>query len=216
MLAGPFQSVDKMLMQQYQFTLDMTKNLFNLTTEEALDEYPGIAATQELAENVTEIANGQFTIAESAKDETFMAGASISFWESWIRLAEISHDNIVRAAQPILIVNGDMDSNVPVAEADYWSSYMDSLGQSGRVQTEIFRCLSHSFNCIAADDFSEQIPETSFAINVDPRVADTMASWIFEQAQEKVGALVYAPASGYRLSALVAVLSTVAAIAFSL
>jgi alpha-beta hydrolase superfamily lysophospholipase len=195
MLAGPFQSIDKMLMHQYQFMLDMTQNLFNLTTDEALEQVPGMQLTMELAINVTDIATGQYSIADGAEDEIFLAGASVAFWKSWIALAEVSHDDIVRTPQPVLIVTGDMDSNVPTEEADYWARHLDSLGQSDRYQLEIFRCLSHSFNCITADDFSEQIPDTSFAITVDPRVADTIASWVFQLAEEKVGVLVASPAS---------------------
>lgn len=178
MLAGPFQPIHKILEYQVQFTKDLLENVYGLSPEEQLTNFPNPQILIDLKDNVTDLAAGELNVTRGEENRVLVGGIPVSFWQSWIDLADTALEDVARISQRLLIVNGDMDSNVPPSEAESWAAYLDDLGASDRYDLEIFRCLTHAFNCIDAPDYSMPLDASAISLFVDPRLPETMAAWI--------------------------------------
>ncbi|KAG7354435.1 serine aminopeptidase, S33 [Nitzschia inconspicua] len=178
MLAAPFRPIDEILEYQVQFSLELFANLYGFHLEEAMQYYPDLKTLIELRDGVGNVASGRMNVTRGEESGVLVGGIPISFWNSWIDLADKALENAAKISQPLLLINGDMDSNNPVSETDMWAAYLDDIGASDRYQKKIFRCLTHAFNCIDAPDFSAPIDESAISLIVDPRLPETMAAWI--------------------------------------
>ncbi|KAG7354360.1 hypothetical protein IV203_003716 [Nitzschia inconspicua] len=113
--------------------------LYGFHLEEAMQYYPDLKTLIELRDGVSSVAN----VTRGEESGVLVGGIPMSFWNSWIDLAHTALKNAAKISQPLLLINGDMDSNNPVSETDMWASYLDDIGASDRYEKKIFRCLTH-------------------------------------------------------------------------
>jgi len=182
MLAGPYSPINELLNKQNELSVELFDSLLDLTPKEALVSYPLMQDAIFLSIDVNKIANDEYNVTEGDEDNVLVGGATVSFWQSWIELADIAVQDAAKISQPLLIVNGDLDTNVPSDEARDWADYLDSVGASDRYELAILRCLTHSFNCIDVPDFSEPFSPSAIGTNVDSQLTDTLAKWIKKHA----------------------------------
>jgi alpha-beta hydrolase superfamily lysophospholipase len=174
MLSGLYRPIHELLDFQVQFRLDLLEDVYGLPLEAASEKFPELTTLIGLTDNVTHIASGDW----NATQERLVGGIPVSFWQSWIDLADTALEDAAEISQPLLIINGDMDTNVPVSEAESWASYLDGLGASDRYTLEIFRCLSHAYNCIDVPDYSMPLDGSEISLFVDSRLPNAMATWV--------------------------------------
>jgi pimeloyl-ACP methyl ester carboxylesterase len=75
-------------------------------------------------------------------------------------------------SQPLLVVGGELDTNVPPAQLDRWEQV---LGDDRRVVE--LECVSHALNCLATDDMSAIVP-ADVGRTVAPAVSETMIEFL--------------------------------------
>ena len=171
-LQGPFHPVDELVAYQLNYTLQLVGDLYGLNATEAMS-MPQIAGLVKFAESAAE---SVAAIRDGTSDEAFM-GASASFWRSWFQLSDEAPAAAAVVEQPLFILNGDMDTNVPVKEAYAWEEH---LVESGKINfdVQILDCVTHALNCLAESDVTELDPETDIGSEVDQKVHDALAEFV--------------------------------------
>jgi hypothetical protein len=107
---------------------------------------------------------------EDVADDTMIAGASVAFWRSWFRVSDGVPQLATQVTQPLLVVGGELDANVPPAQLDRWEQL---LGDGAQVVE--LDCVSHALNCLATDDMSAIVPA-----DVGPTVASSVGETVIE------------------------------------
>ena len=103
-LAGPFHPVDVILEYQLNSTIELLQAFgVNETVAE-----PILEPLMELVQGLENIRNGS--------DEP-VGGAPAAFWQSWFDIGEESLDAATTMDQPVLVLGGEQDRNVPPSEA---------------------------------------------------------------------------------------------------
>lgn len=164
MIAGPYRPIDEIIEAQLDFTIQLIEQ--QGVTEEQAMALPAVASLVETVDGIKAIrAGGQEPV----------AGTSAGFWNSWFDL----HDRTLSAAaemnQPLLVLNGQMDWNVPVTEAEQWRTYLESIGATFQVETPA--CVTHALNCVQGTD-PLKITAADIGRHIDPGVIDSIASFI--------------------------------------
>lgn len=166
MVAGNYMPIEELLEYQLNFTLDLYEQLgVNTTTALAL---PQVIATVELVNGVNSILNGTY-------DEPYFAGATTEFWRSWSELTDRALA-VRDIDQPILIFNGELDTNVPSSEALRWYDHFEELNITKRI--EIPPCVTHALNCLLESDYT-QITANDIGTIVAPATIDAISNFIF-------------------------------------
>jgi len=109
---------------------------------------------------------------EDVADDTMIAGASAAFWRSWFRVGDGVPQLATQVAQPLLVVGGELDANVPPAQLDRWEQM---LGDGAQVVE--LECVSHALNCLATDDMSTIVP-ADVGRTVAPSVGETVIEFL--------------------------------------
>jgi predicted esterase len=164
MIAGPYRPIDQILETQLDFTLQLLAQQ-GMTQEQAL-ALPPIASLSEMVDGVKAIRAG---------GTEPVSGTSAEFWNSWFDLHDKTIADAKEMGQPLLVLNGQMDWNVPVAEAESWRTYLASIGAAFEVQTPA--CITHVLNCVQGTD-PLKITPADIGHNVDPGVIDSIARFI--------------------------------------
>ena len=139
MIAGPFRAIDEITEFQLDSTVDLLVDL-GLGDEEAL-ALPAVAPLVDMVDGLAGIRAGS--------DEP-VAGVSAGFWQSWFDLHERSASAALRIDQPVLVLNGELDWNVPSSEAQLWDEFLGGAGADYQVLT--FPCITHALNCVSESD----------------------------------------------------------------
>jgi len=166
MLAGPYGPIEDLIKYQLNFILDLLEKLgVNNTAALAMEEVLGLA---QLAEGLDSVLNGTY-------NGTSFSGASTDFWKSWSDLSERAL--AANVSQPVLVFNGELDTNVPPSEAEQWSDHF--------TQTEVTHslkippCITHALNCLSESEFT-QLEVNDIGTTVAPEVIDVISDFIFE------------------------------------
>lgn len=146
MIAGPFQPIDKIIEAQRDLVVDLLVQL-GTPLDDALTS-PSVAPISELVEGLAEIrAGGQQSV----------GGVSAEFWGSWFDLTTRSSEIASDVTQDILVLNGDLDWNVPSAEAEGWRTFFVDAGVDAEVF--IFPCVTHALNCVTESEVAAMTPD---------------------------------------------------------
>eukprot|EP00563_Minutocellus_polymorphus_P019065 CAMPEP_0197716134 /NCGR_PEP_ID=MMETSP1434-20131217/1127_1 /TAXON_ID=265543 /ORGANISM="Minutocellus polymorphus, Strain CCMP3303" /LENGTH=415 /DNA_ID=CAMNT_0043300449 /DNA_START=533 /DNA_END=1780 /DNA_ORIENTATION=- len=167
-LEGPFHPVDQLIAYQLNYTLELVEDLYGMNATEAM-QVPQVAGLVEFAEGVAAIRDG-------TSDEA-VGGASSSFWRSWFQLSDEAQSAAAVVEQPLFVLNGELDTNVPVKEAYAWEEHLDKSGKA-EYQVKILECVTHSLNCLAESDMTILVPATDIGTEVDTKVHDALASFV--------------------------------------
>jgi pimeloyl-ACP methyl ester carboxylesterase len=164
MIAGPYRPIDEIIQAQLDFTVQLIEQQ-GMTEDQAL-ALPPVAS---LAETV----DGLKALRAGGNDA--VGGVSAEFWKSWFDL----HDRTLEAAgeitQPLMVLNGEFDWNVPVGEAEAWRQYLESIGTTADVRT--FPCVTHVLNCVSGTD-PLSITPADIGHHVDPSVIEALVEFL--------------------------------------
>ena len=164
MIAGPYRPIDEIISAQLDFTVDLLGQL-GVSEQDAL-ESPGVASQVDTVEALARIRSGS---------EEPAAGASAAFWRSWFDLHEQSLSAAFRVTQPLLILNGELDWNVDVSEAEAWDEFLAGAGADYEVVT--LPCVTHALNCVTETDPAAITPG-DIGQNVSTEVTDTLIAFL--------------------------------------
>ena len=171
-LQGPFHPVDELIAYQLNYTLQLVEDLYGLNATEAMS-MPQVAGVVQFAEDAAAITAA---IRNGASDEAF-GGASASFWRSWFQLSDEARAAAAVVEQPLFILNGELDTNVPVKEAYAWEEHLVESGKS-HYEVKILECVTHALNCLAESDVTKLDPATDIGTEVDQKVHDALADFV--------------------------------------
>lgn len=170
-LEGPFSPVDELIAYQLNYTLQLVEDLYGLNATEAMN-VPQVAGLVQFAEGTAAIRNGT-----SSDEAVAVGGAPASFWLSWFQLSDEARAAAAVVEQPLFILNGELDANVPVREAHAWEEYLVESGKTN-FQVQILDCITHALNCLAVSDVTKLDPATDIGSEVDQQVHDALADFV--------------------------------------
>lgn len=109
---------------------------------------------------------------EDVEDGSTILGASAAFWRSWMRITDGVPQLATQVTQPLLVVGGQLDTNVPPAQLDAWER---TLGDEAQIIE--LECVSHALNCLASDDMTAIVP-ADVGRTVAPSVSKTVIDFL--------------------------------------
>ena len=156
MLSGPYRPIDQIVEYQFDSTLTLL-GLLGLTPEQALGA-PGVVQLSETVDGLKAIRNG---------GEEAVGGASAAFWQSWFDLETARIEAVSELTQPVLILGGRYDWNVPHEEAVAWDEQFLQAGAEH--ETVVLDCVTHVLNCVTQADITMVAPD-----DIGRHVADSV------------------------------------------
>jgi hypothetical protein len=166
MIGGPYRPIDQIIETQLDFTVQLIEQQ-GMTEEQAL-ALPPVASLAEMVDGVKAIRAG---------GTEPVAGTSAEFWNSWFDLHESTLSSAAEMTQPLLVLNGEMDWNVPATEAESWRQYLDSIDANAEVQT--LPCVTHALNCVQGTN-PLAITPADIGRNIAPEVVDAIVRFLGE------------------------------------
>lgn len=145
MIAGPFQPIDQTIESQRDFVVDLLEQLGS-SREDALAS-PAVVPITDLVTGLENIRSGSNQPVE---------GVSAEFWNSWFDLTDRTQQLASQVRQPVLVVNGELDWNVPATEAEAWQMFFDQEGVNAELV--VLPCATHALNCLAESDVAALTP----------------------------------------------------------
>jgi pimeloyl-ACP methyl ester carboxylesterase len=164
MIAGPYRPVDEITQTQLDSTIDLLGQL-GMSEEEAL-ALPTVTPLVDMVNGLADIRSGSTEP---------VAGVSAEFWQSWLDLHEQALSAAFRITQPLLILNGDYDWNIPASEAQAWGDYLG--GVDAAYELVILPCVTHALNCVAESDPTAVTP-MDIGPTVAPEVIDALIAFL--------------------------------------
>jgi len=160
MIAGPYRPIDQIIEAQLDFTVQLLVQM-GMTEEQARASAP--------VTSLVETVDGLKAIRAGGIDPA--GGVTAEFWNSWFDLHDATLDAAKEMSQPLLVINGEMDWNVPATEAEAWRQYLESIGSDAEVIT--LPCVTHVLNCVSESD-PLSITPADIGEHVDPGVIDAL------------------------------------------
>lgn len=111
---------------------------------------------------------------EDVAGDTMIQDASADFWRSWLRVTDGVPQLASQVAQPLLVVGGEFDANVPPAQLEAWQR---TLNDDEHAQVVELECVTHVLNCLATDDLSTVTP-ADVGETVAPIVTTTLVEFL--------------------------------------
>jgi hypothetical protein len=164
MLAGPERPIDQIMEFQYTSSIDLLETLG--LPEAQAEQTPGVAELRTTLDGLQRIREGS--------DEA-VAGVSAAFWRSWFDLDEAKLAAVADLTQPVLILNGDYDWNVPPVEAVSWDQLFTEKGAEHT--TVVLDCVTHALNCVSETDIAK-ISADAIGTHVDERVISALIDFL--------------------------------------
>jgi pimeloyl-ACP methyl ester carboxylesterase len=162
MLSGPYRPIDQLMEFQYTSSIDLMESLG--MTEEQAKGAPGMSDLAATLDGLQQIRDGS--------DEA-VAGVSAAFWKSWFDLDDAKLAAAADVTQPVLVLGGAYDWNVPPAEADSWDQLFTD---SGVAHTKVvLDCVTHALNCVTETNLTEIT-----AADIGQHVADDVTSTMID------------------------------------
>ena len=159
MLAAPFDSIDQVLADQAEFVAD-------LVGPAAADD-PSVLQAGELAAQVAGLRTDRAVPAS-------VGGAGADFWRSWMEEGDQAPAVLAEVTQPVLLLFGGNDWNVPIDQAAKWR---DVVGGRNQIQLAAIECITHALNCVSESE-PTQITPADIGRTVDPTVPASMIEFL--------------------------------------
>lgn len=164
MIAGPYRSVDEITRAQLDSTIELLGQL-GIDKDDAL-AMPTVTPLVDMVDGLADIRSG---------NNEPVAGVSAEFWRSWFDLHERSLSSAARITQPLLVLNGEYDWNIPPSEAQAWADYLVGVGADFELLT--FPCVTHALNCVSEPD-PTAISPMDIGSTVAPEVIDALVAFL--------------------------------------
>ncbi len=159
MLAAPFDPIDQVLADQAAFVADLVGP--------AADDDPSVTQAGELATQVAGLRTDR-----AAPDS--VGGASAAFWRSWMVAGDEAPAVLAEVTQPVLLLFGGNDWNVPIDQAAKWREATDGLDHT---QLAAVECITHALNCLTESEPTKITP-VDIGHTVDPTVPAAMIEFL--------------------------------------
>ena len=159
MLAAPYDSVDQVLADQTAFLSEIIGP--------AAGDNPAVAQTNELAAQVADLR------ADAAATEA-VGGASAAFWRAWMEAGDAAPSVLADVTQPVLLLFGGNDWNVPIDQAAKRRAATEGLDH---VQLAAIECITHALNCLAESEPTKITP-ADIGRTVDPTVPASLIEFL--------------------------------------
>jgi uncharacterized protein len=162
LLAGPYRPIDQISEFQYTSSIDLLESLG--MTEDQAKAAPGMSDLKTTLDGLQQIRDGS---------NEAVAGVSAAFWKSWFDLDEAKLAAVPGITQPVLILGGTYDWNVPPEDAESWDQLFAESG--AQHTTVILDCVTHALNCVSetditalsADDIGSHVDDGVIAALID-------------------------------------------------
>jgi hypothetical protein len=161
MLAAPFDSIDQVLADQAAFVAEILGP--------GAADTPAVTQANDLAAQVAALR------ADPAATDA-VGGASAAFWRSWMDVGDAAPTVIAEVTQPVFLLFGGNDWNVPVDQAAKWRTAAAGLDH---VQLAAIECTTHALNCVNESDPAKITPADT-GRNVDPTVPASLIEFLTE------------------------------------
>lgn len=166
MLAGPFRPIDQIMEFQFTSSVELMETL-GMTQEQAIAA-PGMADLRAMLVGLAEVRAGS---------EAAVGGVSAEFWASWFDLGQRRLDAALNISQPLLILGGDFDWNVPAEEVNAWADHLAAAGVDHTAL--VLPCVTHALNCVTERDINA-IRADNIGAQVAPEVLEAIVSFLTE------------------------------------
>lgn len=164
MLACPFRPIDELSEFQYTSSVELLQSL-GMSEEQAMAT-PGVANLLTLVDGLERIRAGS---------SEGVGGVSAEFWTSWFDLGQRRVDVVANLSQPLLVLGGDFDWNVPPEETQGWADLLDEVGVEHTAL--VLPCVTHALNCVTERD-AGAITADDIGTHVAPEVLETLVSFL--------------------------------------
>lgn len=164
MVAGSYRPVDEITQAQLDSTIELLGEL-GIDREQAL-AMPAVTPLVDIVDGLADLRSG---------GREPVAGVSAEFWQSWFDLRERSLAAASRITQPLLVLNGEYDWNIPPSEAEAWGSFLSESGADYELVT--LPCVTHALNCVSEPDPTAITP-MDIGSSVAPEVIETILGFL--------------------------------------
>jgi dienelactone hydrolase len=154
-IAGTFRPIDQILAQQLA---DSRALMRELGVPDGRAE-AAVAPLVEMVSQVDHVRAGGFS-----DDTQMLGGASVGFWKSWLAQTDAMPGFALQAQQPMLVLGGTMDTNVPPAEIELWRAHLPE-----QHTVTVLDCVTHALTCVSEPDITKVKPK-HLGKHVDARV----------------------------------------------
>ena len=165
MLMTPFVPFDELMQFQLDSTLALLQKSFGLNQTEAL-ALPNVQALADYVQWLRDIRNG------SSNDTT------TTFYTSLYQLQDVAIAAAAHVQQPLLIVGGENDWNVPASEAQAWDEYLSTTTTTVNYEVIVLPCITHALNCMSETDPAKFDAERHVGRQVDSFVTQALYDFV--------------------------------------
>jgi len=164
MIAGPFRPIDEIIEAQRDFVVDLLVELG--TPLDQAQASPSVTPMSDLVEGLAAIRSG---------GQETVGGVSAEFWMSWFEVTDRTRSVASEVSQSILVLNGDLDWNVPATEAEAWRTFLEEAAVDAEVV--IYPCVTHALNCVDESEIAAITPQDIHR-GVAPEIVDEIVRFL--------------------------------------
>ena len=141
MLAAPYSAVDATIAMQARTTRELLRNA---------------GMQQEQIDGALSELDGAISSFAALRAGTFagrtILGVGVPFWRSWLNLTDRLPSTLPEVKQPLYVVSGSYDWNVPPSENELWRSAFSKLPSNPGHTNRVVDCVTHALNCVHQPD----------------------------------------------------------------
>lgn len=175
LLAGPYHTIDVVIRDQVNFSFQTLVDLGN--NESTVHAH--LQPLFDFIEGIEAVKNGSTT--KSPPN----GGLSAAFFQSWFDVAPRAVEAAAEIDQPLLLINGLLDTNIFPSEAKAWDTYLEQIG--AKYQLELLPCITHALNCVNATSLFN-VPDEQIGRHVDSRVTTSISNFVYSAVAAKQAA----------------------------
>jgi len=147
-LAGPYRPIDQLAAYQAQY---VERLLLHRDTH-PLVRGVRLGLLRRTAEGLQQLRAGTLT-------KPMIGDAPAVYWQEWMESGDILPALIDRLDRPLLVLSGELDTNVPPSETELWRQKFEASGAKPGHQTFVLPCITHAFNCVRTDARGRMSPD---------------------------------------------------------
>jgi uncharacterized protein len=163
LLAAPFSPIDVSLRNQ----LELARRILAESELTEAEVETALRETSRLSDQLELLRDGVF-------EGDQIGGIGVRFWSSLMSLGDEAPRVLNEVTQPVLLVGGDYDWNVPPTELEQWRAALVAR-DSDRTVMRSLGCMTHALNCINQPDYTK-IRDIDISRELHPELVTTLLS----------------------------------------